>query len=59
MPCMESTRKGLRSGDLEKDNYGRMVCTNCEEELDTENDPTELGKVRLCPECGTEWKEVG
>jgi len=56
---MESTRKGLRSGDLEKDNYGRMVCTNCEEELDTENDPTELGKVRLCPECGTEWKEVG
>lgn len=56
---MESTRKGLRAGDLEKDTYGRLRCTECEEELETKNDPEKIGKVRACPECGSEWKEVG
>lgn len=56
---MESTRKGLRSGDLEKDTYGRLTCTECEEHLDTKNDPDEIGRVRVCPECDSEWKEVG
>lgn len=56
---MESTRKGLRSGALEKDNYGRLNCTDCEVELTTKNDPAEIGKVRACPECGQEWQEVG
>jgi peptide subunit release factor 1 (eRF1) len=56
---MESTRKGLRSGDLDKDTYGRLNCTECDVHLDTKNDPDEVGRVRVCPECGQEWKEVG
>jgi len=56
---MESVRKGLRSGGLEKDNYERLSCATCEEQLATKNDPEEIGKVRVCPECGTEWKELG
>jgi predicted RNA-binding Zn-ribbon protein involved in translation (DUF1610 family) len=56
---MESVRKGLRSGDLEKDTYERLTCTECGEELDTKNDPDEIGKVRICPNCGQKWKEVG
>lgn len=56
---MESVRKGLRSGELEKDTYERLRCTICEEELKTENDPEEVGSVRVCPECGKQWKQVG
>jgi DNA-directed RNA polymerase subunit RPC12/RpoP len=56
---MQSVRKGLRSGDLEKDTYERLTCSDCGEELDTQNDPAEVGRVRVCPGCGREWKEVG
>jgi NAD-dependent SIR2 family protein deacetylase len=56
---MTSVRKGLRSGDIEKDNYERLRCSACEEPLTTENDPEEIGKVRVCPECGREWEELG
>ena len=56
---MESVRKGLRSGALEKDTYERLTCADCGEELGTQNDPDEVGKVRVCPECGSQWKEVG
>lgn len=56
---MESVRKGLRSGDLEKDTYERLSCSACGEVLKSENDPDEIGTVRICPECGKEWKEVG
>lgn len=56
---MESVRKGLRSGDLEKDTYERLTCVECGEELDTTNDPDTVGKVRMCPDCGQKWKEVG
>ena len=56
---MESTRKGLRSGNLEKDTYERLVCADCGEHLDTKNDPDEIGRVRVCPECGAKWKELG
>jgi predicted RNA-binding Zn-ribbon protein involved in translation (DUF1610 family) len=55
---MDSVRKALRAGDVEKDNYGRLSCTSCDEPLSTENDPDEVGKVRVCPECGSEWKEL-
>lgn len=55
---MDSVRTGLRSGDLEKDNYGRLACTNCNTELATRNDPDEIGKVRVCPDCETEWQEM-
>ncbi|MFT4922388.1 MAG: putative Zn-ribbon and HTH transcriptional regulator [Haloarculaceae archaeon] len=56
---MESVRKGLRSGRLEKDTYERLTCAECGEELDTQNDPDQIGKVRVCPSCHSEWKEVG
>jgi predicted RNA-binding Zn-ribbon protein involved in translation (DUF1610 family) len=56
---MESVRKGLRSGDIEKDVYERLTCSDCEMELKTENDPDEIGTKRVCPECGTTWKQVG
>jgi predicted RNA-binding Zn-ribbon protein involved in translation (DUF1610 family) len=56
---MKSVRKGLRSGDLEKDVYERLTCTECEEELTTRNDPEEIKTVRACPECGKEWKQIG
>ncbi|MEZ3142905.1 HVO_0758 family zinc finger protein [Halobaculum sp. MBLA0143] len=56
---MESVRKGLRRGDLAKDNYERLQCANCDENLKTENDPDEVFTRRVCPECGGEWKEIG
>lgn len=56
---MKSTQKGLRAGELDKDTYGRLRCTECETDLDTENDPDAIGRVRVCPDCGTKWQEVG
>lgn len=56
---MDSVRKGLRAGDLDKDSYGRLTCVECGDELDTKNDPDAVGKVRVCPSCGREWKELG
>jgi hypothetical protein len=56
---MKSVRKGLRSGDLEKDTYERLRCVRCGEPLDTKNDPEAIGTVRTCPECDREWKQVG
>lgn len=55
---METVRKGLRDGDIEKDTYERLTCAECEQNLATRNDPEEIGSVRACPECGTEWKEL-
>lgn len=56
---MKSVRKGLRAGEIEKDTYERLTCSACEEQLATENDPDEIGQVRVCPECGRKWKKVG
>jgi len=55
---METTRKGLRDGDLHKDTYERLACTACDETLKKKNDPDEVFSVRTCPECGAEWKEL-
>ncbi len=56
---MDSVRKGLRAGDLEKDTYGRLRCSACEETLETEDDPDEVGQIRSCPGCGSEWRRIG
>lgn len=56
---MESVRKGLRSGAIEKDTYERLACADCGETLATENDPDKLETIRVCPECGKQWKKVG
>jgi ssDNA-binding Zn-finger/Zn-ribbon topoisomerase 1 len=55
---MKSTRKGLRDGDLYKDNYERLNCSECEKTLKKKNDPEEVFSVRTCPECGQQWKEL-
>lgn len=55
---MDSVRKGLRVGDLEKNTYGRVVCADCEIPLGTESDPEDVFDVRRCPDCGAEWKEL-
>lgn len=55
---MKSTRKGLRSGELEKDTYERLSCVECGQTLSTENRPDEVYNVRKCPDCGNEWKEL-
>jgi rRNA maturation endonuclease Nob1 len=56
---MQSVRKGLRAGDIEKDTYERLRCVSCGEHLETRNDPDEVGRIRFCPECGSEWKKIG
>ena len=56
---MDSVRKGLRAGDIVKDTYERLSCAECEEQLETKNNPDSVGKIRGCPECGREWKRVG
>ncbi|WP_168654251.1 MULTISPECIES: HVO_0758 family zinc finger protein [Halorubrum] len=55
---MKSTRKGLRDGDLFKDTYERLNCAECEQVLKKQNDPDEVFSVRVCPECGTKFKEL-
>lgn len=55
---MKTVRKALRDGDIEKDTYERLNCADCEKALQTRNDPDEVGSVRVCPVCGTEWKEL-
>ncbi len=55
---MKTVRKGLRDGDIEKDTYERLHCTNCEKPLKTNNEPGEVGSIRVCPECGAEWREL-
>lgn len=55
---MKSVRKALRNDDLFKDTYQRLNCADCEEELKTDNDPDKVGTVRVCPECGRQWKEL-
>jgi NAD-dependent SIR2 family protein deacetylase len=56
---MKSVRKALRDGSLFKDTYERLNCSDCEKKLGTKNDPDEIGTVRVCEECGGEWKELG
>jgi len=55
---METVRKGLRTGDLEKDTYERLLCTACDIALETENPDDEVFSLRVCPECGQQWKQL-
>lgn len=56
---MKSVQKGLRDGEIEKDVYDRLKCAECGEQLGTENDPDEIGSVRICTTCGREWQQLG
>lgn len=55
---MKSVRKGLRSGAIEKDTYDRLHCAECGSQLGTRNDPNEVYTIRVCPECGKQWKQL-
>lgn len=55
---MESVRKGLRAGRLERDTYDRLVCSACGTQLKREDDPDEIYAVRRCPDCGAEYKQL-
>lgn len=55
---MKSIRRGLRDGDVEKDTYGRLSCTECGQSLSTRDDADAVGKVKTCPDCGSEWKDL-
>lgn len=55
---MESVRKGLRAGEIEKDTYGRLVCAACEVQLAKADDPDDVGSIRTCPECGVRWRRL-
>lgn len=57
-PTMESVRKGLRAGDIEKDTYGRLECAACGTQLGRRDSDEEVGAVRLCADCGREWKQL-
>lgn len=56
---MDSIQRGLREGSIRKDTYERLICTECDEQLKTRNDPEELFSLRFCPECGREFKKLG
>lgn len=55
---MQSVRKGLRAGEIEKDTYDRLHCSRCGTQLGTRNDPEEVYTIRVCPECGDQWKQL-
>ena len=56
---MESVRKGLRAGKIQKDTYDRLSCASCGSQLKTQDDPGEVWTLRVCPECGREWRQLG
>ena len=43
---------------MEKDTYGRLSCNECGSSLSTRDPDDEIFKVKACPECGKEWKEL-
>lgn len=55
---MKSVRKGLREGELTKDTYERVTCSECGETLSKEDEPDEVFSLRVCPECEQEWKDL-
>jgi len=55
---MESVRKALRAGQIDKDTYGRLECTQCEVQLGKKEDEDGVGSLHTCPECGRVWRRV-
>ena len=55
---MDSIRRALREGEIVKDMYERLECADCGEQLETKNDPDDVGSIRACPECGSEWRQL-
>lgn len=57
-PVMESVRKGLRAGQIDKDTYGRLECSNCGVRLGKKEDDDGMGFLHSCSECGRVWRRV-
>jgi len=55
---MNSVRKALRAGDLEKGTFDRLRCSACGTTLKTRSEAETIGMVRTCPDCGEEWQEI-
>lgn len=55
---MDTVRTGLKAEDLEKDTYDRLICVACDRSLKMRSNPDEIGDVRYCEECGSEWREM-
>lgn len=55
---MKTVRKALRDKELVKDTYQRVNCAECEKPLKTKNDPDTITTIRICPDCGKEWKSL-
>jgi methionyl-tRNA synthetase len=55
---MDTVHQGIRAGDIEKDTYERLICSHCEASLATQDNPEGVGKLRACPECGREYKQI-
>ena len=55
---MDTVRQGLRADDIEKDTYERLACTHCEMSLATTDNEDGVGKIRTCPDCDREYKEL-
>lgn len=56
---MDSVQRGLRAGDIKKDTYERLICAHCDERLKSQNDPDEVYTLRVCQDCGREFKQIG
>jgi predicted RNA-binding Zn-ribbon protein involved in translation (DUF1610 family) len=55
---MESVRKGLRAGDIDKDTYGRLECARCSVRLGKKEDEDGVGFLHSCPDCGRVWRRM-
>ncbi len=55
---MQSARKALRDGSIDKDSYGRLRCGECGTSLGTDDPDEEIYTIRRCPDCDGEWKEL-
>ena len=55
---MNTVREGLRADELEKDTFDRLICVGCDRPLKMRSDPEELGSVRFCVDCESEWVEM-
>jgi len=55
---MDSVRKGLRAGEIEKDTYGRLECAACGVRLGKKEAEDGYGYYRTCGECGRVWRRV-
>ena len=55
---MDTVRDGLRQDDLEKDTFDRLICVKCDRPLKIKSNTDDIGSLRYCIDCGSEWREM-